>query len=216
MPVMFTTLLASAETLVNGLLAHDPASPSRLSQLAGQRISLRLERPTLAALVHFDTHGITLLAQHDPDEADSDVVVELDAETLGALLGGERVEALMFAGRLSVRGRTHVLERASQLLSDLEIDWEAELAHWLGDMPAHSLSQGLRRLNRFGLRTRGELRRDVHEYLTEEARLLPSRTQWDIAREHLTQLSLTTDRLEARLDRLVREIERRRQEEHTS
>ncbi|MDO0946961.1 ubiquinone biosynthesis accessory factor UbiJ [Chromohalobacter israelensis] len=216
MPVMFSALLASAETLINGLLAHDPASPARLAQLAGQRLSLRLERPSLAVLVHFDTHGVTLLAQHEPEEADSDVVVELDVETLGALLGGERVESLLFAGRLSVRGRTHVLERASDLLSDLEIDWEGELARWLGDMPAHSLSQGLRRLNRFGLRTRDELRRDVHEYLIEEARLLPSRTQWDIAREHLTQLELATDRVEARLARLVREIERRRQEEHAS
>ena len=70
MPVMFSALLASAETLINGLLAHDPASPARLAQLAGQRLSLRLERPSLAVLVHFDTHGVTLLAQHEPEEAE--------------------------------------------------------------------------------------------------------------------------------------------------
>ncbi|MFW6346818.1 MAG: hypothetical protein ACOC0M_10890, partial [Halomonas sp.] len=97
------------------------------------------------------------------------------------------------------------------LLLDLDLDWEGELARWLGDLPAHSLAEGLRRLGRFGLRTRDEFRADLAEYLFEEARLLPGRHQLRVLRDHLTELEVATDRLEARLARLHRRLAAQRE-----
>ncbi|GAB2780316.1 SCP2 sterol-binding domain-containing protein [Halomonas shantousis] len=210
MSLMFPLLLASAEKVLNGLLARDPAAPSRLARLAGRRLSLRLERPRFNLLVHFDAHGLHLLRQPDPQESDSDVVVELDAESLGALLGGESVERLMFSGRLSVRGRIPVLEEARTLLMDLDLDWEGAISQWLGDVPAHQLAEGLRHFGRWGLRSHRELTADLREYLFEEARVLPGRQQLAVLRDHLTELEVATDRLEARLTRLVRLAEQSR------
>ncbi len=99
-----------------------------------------------------------------------------------------------------------MLEATRELLLDLEIDWEGELAHWLGDMPAHSLAEGLRRAARWGLRAKDELLQDVSEYVFEEARLLPGRQQRDVLRDHLTELEIATDRLDARLQRLNRRL----------
>ncbi|BBI53139.1 hypothetical protein HORIV_55600 [Vreelandella olivaria] len=50
---------------------------------------------------------------------------------------------------------------------------------------------------------------DVSEYVFEEARLLPGRQQRSLLREHLTELEVATDRLEARLNRLQRRLEQR-------
>jgi ubiquinone biosynthesis protein UbiJ len=202
-----TLLLAGIERTLNALLARDLAAPTRLARLAGNRLLLRLERPTLTLLLSFHAHGVDLMRQDEADESTADTVVELDAETLGELLGGESMERLMFGGKLAVRGRVHLLEEVRELFFDLDIDWEAELARWLGDVPAHSLAEGLRRMARWGLRAKEEMRADIAEYVFEEARLLPGRQQLDNLRDHLTELEVATDRLETRLARLRRRLE---------
>lgn len=201
-----TLLLAGLERSINALLARDPAAPQRLRHLAGKSILLRLESPALALATHFHAQGLELIREHDASEETHDAVVELDSATLSALIGGASVEQLMFQGKLSVRGRTQLLEAARDLLLDLDLDWEGELARWLGDQPAHSLAEGLRQLGRWGIRTQRELRADVSEYVFEEARLLPGRHQLEILRDHLTELEVAADRLEARLARLKRRL----------
>ena len=202
-----TLLLAGIERTLNALLARDLAAPARLARLAGSRLLLRLERPTLTLLLSFHHHGVDLMRQDEPDESSADTTVELDAETLGELLGGESLERLMFRGRLAVRGRVHLLEEVRDLFFDLDIDWEAELARWLGEVPAHSLAEGLRCMARWGLRAQEEMRADIAEYVFEEARLLPGRQQLETLRDHLTELEVAADRLEARLARLRRRLE---------
>lgn len=204
MALTSTLLLAGLERTLNALLARDPASPSRLARLAGQRLLLRLENPDLALAIHYHPQGLDLLRPDGIEEEAFDAVVEVDAETAGALLGGASMERLMFQGRLAVRGRIQLLEATRDLLLDLDLDWEGELARWLGDIPANSLAEGLRRLGRFGLRTRDEFRADLSEYLVEEARLLPGRPQMEVLRDHLTEMEVSVDRLEARLARLHR------------
>ncbi|MGJ7458526.1 ubiquinone biosynthesis accessory factor UbiJ [Halomonas sp. RA08-2] len=199
-------LLAGLERTLNALLARDPAAPSRLARLAGQRLLLRLRSPELALAIHYHPQGLDLLRPESLEDQVFDAVMELDAETAGALLGGASIERLMFQGRLAVRGRTQLLEQTRDLLLDLDLDWEGELARWLGDVPANSLAQGLRRLGRFGLRTRKEFCADLSEYLVEEARLLPGRPQLEVLRDHLTELEVSADRLETRLARLHRRL----------
>ncbi|RDB44806.1 hypothetical protein DU490_00505 [Halomonas sp. DQ26W] len=201
-----TLLLAGIERTLNALLARDPAAPSRLARLSGNRLLLRLERPELALAIHFHPDGLDLLSPQETPEDAFDACVELNAEALGELLGGESIERLLFQGKLSVRGRAHLLEEARDLLLDLDLDWEGELASWLGDAPAHNLAEGLRRASRWGRRAHSEMRSDIAEFVFEEAKLLPGRHQLDNLRDHLTELEVTTDRLAARLDRLHRQL----------
>lgn len=203
-----TLLLASIERTLNALLARDPAAPARLARLSDNRVLLRLARPELSLAIHFHPAGLDLLRPQDDTDDAFDAVVELNAETLGELLGGESIERLMFQGKLSVRGHVHLLEATRDLLLDLDLDWEGELARWLGDVPAHSLAEGLRRATRWGRRAHGEMRSDIAEYVFEEAKLLPGKHQLENLRDHLTELEMTTDRLEARLARLRRQLQR--------
>jgi ubiquinone biosynthesis accessory factor UbiJ len=206
--MMSSMLLAGLERTLNALLARDPAAPSRLSRLAGQRLLVRLARPELAVALHFHPQGLDLLCPESPDEARYDAIVVLDAGTAGALLGGEAIERLMFQGRLQVRGRIALLEATRDLLLDLDLDLdgEASLARWLGERHAHRLAEGYRRAQRWGRRTRGELHADLAEFVFEEARLLPGRHQFEALRDHLTELQVATDRLEARVARLRRRL----------
>ncbi|MCP1365272.1 SCP2 sterol-binding domain-containing protein, partial [Halomonas sp. BBD48] len=111
-----TLLLACAEKCLNAMLTRDPAAPTRLRRLAGKRLLLRLERPRVDLLVAFHEHGLGLMRHPHAEEGDANAVVEVDSETLGSLLAGESLEHLMFNGRLSIRGQTHLLEDARALL----------------------------------------------------------------------------------------------------
>ncbi|WP_027965920.1 ubiquinone biosynthesis accessory factor UbiJ [Halomonas halocynthiae] len=202
-----TLLLAGIEKTINALLARDPAAPQRLRQLSGKSLLLRMTSPNLVLAVHFHAQGLDLLREPDTTEGAHDAVVELDSDTLSALIGGASVEQLMFQGKLSVRGHTQLLESARNLLLDLDLDWESELARWFGEQPAHTLAEGLRSLGNWGVRTQRELRADVAEYVFEEARLLPSRYQLEVLRDHLTEIEVTTDRIAARLMRLQQRLE---------
>ncbi|MFC3284382.1 ubiquinone biosynthesis accessory factor UbiJ [Litchfieldella rifensis] len=199
-------MLRLAEHTLNTLLSRDPAAPARLARLNGSRLLFCLRRPRLALAIDFDDRGLHLRHASGEAESAADVSVELDSEALGSLLGGESIERLMLSGRLAVRGRPQLLEDARDLLCDLDLDWETELANWLGDTPAHHLAEGARRLSRWGQRTRRELQADISEYVFEEARLLPGRSQFDVLRDHLTELEVATDRLEARVARLTRRL----------
>lgn len=201
-----TLLLAGCERTLNALLARDPAAPHRLAQLAGSRLLVRLEKPHLALLLCYHSAGIDLQYGDEVEETDVDAVVELTPETLSEWLSGASIERLMFDGKLAVRGHIYLLEATRDLLFDLDTDWEGELAVWLGDLPAHSLAEGIRRAARWGLRAKDELLQDVSEYVFEEARLLPGRQQRNVLRDHLTELEVATDRLEARLNRLQRRL----------
>ena len=64
----------------------------------------------------------------------------------------------------------------------------------------------MRRAARWGLRAKDELMQDVSEYVFEEARLLPGQQQRNVLRDHLTELEIATDRLEARFNRLQRKL----------
>lgn len=199
-------MLRLAEHTLNTLLSRDPAAPARLGRLNGTQLLFRLKRPRLALAIDFDARGLHLRHAGHATDSEADVSVELDSESLGSLLGGESIERLMLSGRLAVRGRPQLLEDVRDLLFDLDLDWEAELAKWLGDIPAHNLAEGVRRLSRWGRRSRRELQADISEYVFEEARLLPGRSQFDVLRDHLTELEMATDRLEARVARLTRRL----------
>ncbi|PAU75972.1 ubiquinone biosynthesis accessory factor UbiJ [Halomonas salipaludis] len=203
-------LLAGLEATLNALLARDPAAPARLEALAGKRLVVNLATPQLSLLLQVHPQGLHLQRADHDDAADADARVDLDAESLGALLSGESIERLMFRGRLCVRGNPALLEALRDLLLDLDADWEGELARLLGDQPAHRLAEGSRRLGRFGARSARQLHADLSEYMFEEARLFTGRGQQEVARDLLTELELGSDRLAARVARLERRLAARR------
>lgn len=208
MALISALVLAGIEKTLNSLLSRDPAAPARLRRLAGQRLLLRLETPPMALVIAYHDQGLDLMrADEHLDDPHYDAVVEIDAETLGALAAGRDMQRLMFEGRLRVRGHIPLLEATRELLLDLDLDWEAEIAAQLGDIPAHQLAEGLRGLSRWGVRTQQELRADIAEYVFEEARWLPGRQQFELLRELLIDLDQATDRVEARLESLSRRLQ---------
>ncbi|MFC0268743.1 ubiquinone biosynthesis accessory factor UbiJ [Kushneria aurantia] len=198
-------LLRRGEQCFNRLLARDPAATTRLRSLAGQRLVVALASPPLRLAIDFTPEGVHLAQADEASWQSADSRVELDGDSLGALLGGTPVQSLMTQNRLIVHGSLATLMKARELVMDLDMDAEGALARWLGESPAHGIATGLARLGRFGRDTSQSFEHDLRAYMIEEGEWLASRDLLDIARARLTRLEVASDRLEARLDRLTRQ-----------
>lgn len=199
-------LSGMARTL-NRLLTRDPAAPARLASLEGTQVRLTLETPALVLQAGV-LNGRIAFSTVDAHTPSPTVHVHLTPDAMGALLGGTPVATLMFAGRLPVDGDMGCLMQWHTLLATMDVDSEGGLARIIGDIPAHWLMQAVRHSHQWGQQALHSLHQDGMEYATEEARLVTGRAQHTVMRDQLTSLTTSLDRVEARLARLTRQLEK--------
>ncbi|MGB5200150.1 MAG: sterol-binding protein, partial [Sedimenticolaceae bacterium] len=87
----------------------------------------------------------------------------------------------------------------SEVLADLDIDWEEQLSRFTGDIAAHEIGRGVRAASREGARMRRSSEQILSEYLTEEARLLPHRFEVEDFIADVDTLRDDAERLAARI-----------------
>jgi ubiquinone biosynthesis protein UbiJ len=113
--------------------------------------------------------------------------------------------------RVLVTGDAEVAARYRELLELARPDWEEELSRLVGDLPARRVSLAARAALAWARGFARTAQANVSEYLQEESRVLVSRPE---VLEFLGQVDVlreTADRVEARIARLERRIEGRRE-----
>ena len=116
----------------------------------------------------------------------------------------EHGRAQLFAGHVTITGNTDVAHRFSQALGSLSIDWEEHLSHWIGDVGAHEVGNWTRKARDEARRIGGIQQQNLAEYLTEEARLVPHRFEFEAWQDEVERTRDDVDRLAARLDLLTK------------
>ena len=111
----------------------------------------------------------------------------------------EQGSAQLFAGRVRIEGDTELGHRFSEILGGLDIDWEEQLSRLVGDVAAHGIGQGIREGAEQARRSGATLEKNLSEYLTEEARLLPHPLEVEAFVDDTDRLRDDVARLEARL-----------------
>ncbi|WKE65539.1 SCP2 sterol-binding domain-containing protein [Gallaecimonas kandeliae] len=193
-------LQALMETGSNRLLALDEASNRRLARLKGKAILVRLTDVGLS--LGFTVTEAGLLVTGDLAEADATVALPLSA--LDELKDSANLPRAIKEGRLELTGDPLLLKQFSELFAKLDIDWEGELARYIGDVPAHlllstatkvkaRLDKGLKGFSQWGA-----------EQLTEESRLTPSGLEQQAFFDDVDDLKSDLERLSRRLEALER------------
>jgi len=151
---------------LNHLLAGENWARERLRPFAGAGV--RIEGGPLLVSLRIDEHG--LLA---PAEADAPTTVTLTLPTDAPVrLLFDR--ASLFAG-MRLAGPADVAETLAFVFRNLHWDAEADLARWLGDIPAHRLARLGRRLTGEASEGVRRLAANVAEYASNESGLLAGR-----------------------------------------
>jgi ubiquinone biosynthesis protein UbiJ len=194
-----TTLAAALETALDLFLKQDPHALRRCIALEGKIIGLDISGLGLSLYFLPGSDGIQVSSHYGGD---------VDARLTGSPFGfarlalGSREDAL-FKGAVEIKGDTEIGQQFQDLLADTDWDWEEQLSHITGDIIARQIGNAARLSGKFITDSRNTLEQDVSEYLQEEARLLPTRGEVDNFLEDVDQLRSDTDRLNARIERLL-------------
>ncbi len=198
--------LAPLEKAINALLALDPLAEERLARHHGKVIGVHLRGPEITLYFVPDESGRLQLQGAIEGEPDA----LLSGSPLDLLRSGDREEGSgqLFSGRVSISGDTALAHDFGATLAGLDIDWEEPLSKLTGDLAAHEAGKAVRGAKRYAERTGERLARDLGEFLTEEAKLLPAPAEVEEFIEEVDRLRDDTERLEARIKLLERKLHR--------
>ncbi len=195
-------LLIAVEKMVNGLIGQDPRIAETLSRFRGKRVAARTPQGGLDAL--FDAGGIRLRAPDatGPGEP-ADATLRGSAPQLFRLLaGGER----SLAGReIRVEGDTELLLDLQRSLDEIDIRWEDFLQPALGDVLAGGLGGAVAEARNLARQAGGNIRRNLANFVQYEAGIMPAPEEMAQFAERVDELRLRLDRLQARIDLLLRD-----------
>lgn len=206
-PLLLVALYAPVETLLNALIGQDVGTQRRLSGLEGKSVQLQCSSP-LAFSVTMQVSNARLALRALQEEAPT-AVIRADAGALLRLLRSDSKSGALFSPEVQLSGDTHVVQALHGILLDLNIDWEAQMARLFGDVATQQIAGGLAGAREWTARTGESLRADLQEYIHEEARVLPSRTQARLFAERTDELKLALDRIQARVERMRQNVAER-------
>ena len=181
-------MLAMLEAPVNRLIALDPLAPPKLSTLEGKPLAIELIGLNWRLLLSVDGGRLRFASEG------------LAAVTLsGRLVDFAQVASQggdMAAGTLQVTGDVGAAQRWQRFFTELQPDFDEQLAQWIGDLPAHQLGQLFRQIGEALRQLLLQGQSASVEFLQEEGR-------WLVARAEMQQFLDEVDALRARADFLL-------------
>ncbi len=192
-------LATTLETLLNQALRLDPPSLHALSKLSGKIIRIELSGIGLNFTLFVDNQGVIVLSDYNG---------EMDARICGApftllRLLLQRETTLSNNPDVTVNGEMGTAQQWLLMLKRLDIDWEEQVARWLGDVPAHKLGTQFRQCQDYASERLNTLQLNLSEYLQEEVRQMPNSAEIETFLNAVDTLRDDVERLEQRVQRLT-------------
>ena len=191
-------LLQPLEALLNRHVAASSKARALVAALQGRALELRVARTPLR-LRFAAADG--RLAVRFSGENPPDAVIEGPPLSLAAL-AGPQAEDRVRAGSVKITGDVETASSFRELFAAARPDFEEELSRLTGDVAAHHIARAARDALAFGQRVMDTFAHNVGEYLAEEGREVPARTELETLLEDVDRLRDDVDRFEARLVRV--------------
>lgn len=195
-PTLLAAVSAIIEGALNRALALDPAGHKALLEALQGPVQFNVTAPVqLTYALHRVGEQVKVSSQ--PTDAPALEISGRPVAFAALALGDDGV---FNDGRLDVTGDTALAHQLQRALNTLDPDWEAAMASHLGDIPAHFLGKRIRNAVKWSRQAFDSMNANLEEYVHEESRALPGRRELDATFEDIDDLSLRTERLEARLE----------------
>lgn len=192
-------LAAVLESALEQYLKQDPGVLSQCAALQGKVIALEIRDLGLELFFLPNPDGVQVLGHC---EQVPDTVLGSTLSGFARMALGSQEEAL-FGGTVDIRGDTEAGQEFQDILTAVDLDWEEQLSQLTGDVIAHQTGKLMRKSRQYLGETQDTLEQNLSEYLQEEARLLPTRIEMQHLLDDIDHLRNDTDRLAARVARLL-------------
>lgn len=206
-PTLQTAALAALEAALNRALTLAPRAGAELAPFDGQVFALHCSAPQIDVFLHPRDGHIRLTGIHEGPVTTS---IHGSAADFSALANASDPAAALINGNIELEGDSAPLIDLQKVLASLEIDWEAPLVASLGDVAGHQLAQSLRQAFAWSRQAGSSLRRQLAEYIHEEARLSPPGLEVEDFFSEVRELGQRVDRLQSRTERLRRQLDKLR------
>jgi ubiquinone biosynthesis protein UbiJ len=207
-PTLQIALLVALENAINQALELDPGTRNKLTSMTGCSFHICCTQPELDAYIVLSEDGIALRSRYETDNPRFQPTASLKGPLTAyfQLLGSSDKGAELINGELQFSGNSQPLLELQKIFAHLDLDWEAQLAPLIGDIPTHFIGKSARHLWEFGQQSKEAFTRHLEEFLHEEGRLLPGKDEIEDFYDDLSQLKLRSERLEARIQRLAQRL----------
>ena len=206
---MLIPLLGALEVGLNQLFAMDPETYKRLEHFKGKIVAFDITDVQQSLYFFPDEKGIQIVSHYE-GEADTVISGSLMAFARMAMAEEKTKTASVFKGDITISGDITLGQHFQSLFQQLDIDWEEHLSHITGDVIAHSLGNVARGLFGWGKQVVNSLGMDVSEYVQYETRDIASGPEIDHFNVQIDQIRSDVDRAEARVNRLLQALEKRK------
>ena len=196
-PTLIAASCATLEQAINHSLSLDSCTQEKLANYAGRVIQLRCTQPELTLYFRIDS-SISVLQYF---EGDADAGIQGNRGDWLALLTADDLASALINGKLVISGDTQLFMALKSITEQIELDWEGQLATFIGDIPAHLAGRVVNAVGNFSRQTQQTARRTLDDFLHEEARLLPAKIECENFYQRLRALEMKIDRIDAKIKR---------------
>ncbi len=190
-----TAALAMLERSMHQAIELDRSKCSGLRALSGCAFLINITEPSLTVYLVIDSTGQPRL--QSIYEGEITTSVSGTASDFFVLILSEDPGTELINSPLEISGESNRLLEISQILKNLDLDWEAFLTEYLGDILSHRIGSSVRRVHQWNKLIKDSLLRQIREYIHEEARLSPSKLELEDFYTDTQKLRLAADRLDS-------------------
>ena len=193
------------ETALNHTLSLDPDTQQRLIALNGRRVLLHLRGPEIALAITVEDGRLKV---GTPDENASGSQLRV-AATPGSLLAMlfKRDDDGISPGKVEIAGDAELARRLEKLATTFAPDFEEAFARTFGDVLGVPIAKAVRKALSHAKETAIHLTEDSADWLREESLLALAPGEVEGFLDGVDTLRERSDRLESRVQRLVRRLQ---------
>ncbi len=197
---------AALELLINKALLLNQNKHSPINTVLDKTLTLDIAELTFPLSFTVNTHkSNTKIIVSSLTEA-SDCTIVISINTLKKLRAEQQITQLIKQGELDVLGDVKVAQQFVAIGQSLEIDWQSEIAKYIGDVPTHKILQYGNKVTKGLVKHSAQFNADITEYIVHEKRLLVTNSEIKRFNQQVTAVSEEGDRLSDRINKLSSEL----------
>ncbi|WP_340680997.1 SCP2 sterol-binding domain-containing protein [Paraglaciecola sp.] len=199
MPV--AQLLSSCiEKSLNQLIKLDPTSQAKLKKLHGKSLQVKIKELHWPLLFQFSSHiCVGIIQTNENLDSTPSCIIEFNLSTLSQLQDSSKLTLLIQQQKLILVGDIYVAQSFSNLLQELEIDWEEQLSNYTGDAVAHQTFSSIKSAISQSKENLEQAQLTLSERLTQDGGLGIKLQELNQFSEQVNSLRSASERLSARL-----------------
>ena len=199
-PAVIAGVSLAIETVIAKAIELSSGTQSRLKQLYPLAIAIHFRQPALRMYVSVEEDGGIKIASYR--ETKVTVSIEGTWRDFSRVATASDPAAALINGNVKISGDTAPLMQLQTIVGDLDIDWEAPIVQAIGPVLGHQVADVIRATLSASGTAHRRVKRQLSEFILEEARLSPPKPELDSFFTAVDDLVLRTDRIESRLKRI--------------